>query len=194
MQSVNIEAVMRKPGKNAARKLKEEGYIPAILYGKGMESIPLAIQNNRLREIIQKHGRNVLLNVIVNGSTHNAIIKDIQENTLKGNVVHVDFQRVSMYEKIEATVPLKFEGIGVVESRGGIVQHQLWEINVESLPDNMPEEIVVDLSNLKIGDTLYIKDLAVPDGVEKTDDPDEVVLFVLAPKAAEEEETTETVE
>lgn len=194
MQSVNIEAAIRKPGKSAAQKLKEEGYIPAILYGKGMESIPLAIQNNKLREIMQKHGRNVLLNVIVNGSTHNAIIKEIQGNTLKGNVVHVDFQRVSMYDAIESTVPLKFEGIGVVESRGGIVQHQVWEINVKSLPDKMPEEITIDLSNLKIGDTLYIKDVAVPEGIEKIDDPDEVVLSVLAPKAAEAEETNEATE
>jgi len=176
--------------------LKNQGYIPAILYGKGMaESIPLAVEYNKLQRLLQKHGRNVLLNVIVDGSTHNAVIKEIQEDTLKGKIIHVDFQRVSMYEEIEATVPLKFEGTGLIESRGGIVQHQLWELTVESLPDKIPQEIVVDLSNLEIGDTLFVKDIQVPEGVKVVDDPDEIVVSVLAPRESEEEaeeEATET--
>ncbi|AIS52962.1 50S ribosomal protein L25 [Thermoanaerobacter kivui] len=192
MQSVSIEAVKRDTGKNAARRLKKQGYVPAILYGKDMaESIPLAVEYNKLQRLLQKHGRNVLLNVIVNGTTHNAIIKEIQEDTLKGKIIHVDFQRVSMYEEIEATVPLKFEGAGLVESRGGIVQHQLWELTIESLPDKIPQEITVDLSKLEIGDTLFVRDIQVPEGVKVIDDPDEVVVSVLAPKETEEEEAAE---
>ncbi|WP_029688513.1 50S ribosomal protein L25/general stress protein Ctc [Thermoanaerobacter sp. A7A] len=188
MQAISIEAIKRDTGKNVARRLKNQGYIPAILYGKDMtESIPLAVEYNALQRLLQKHGRNVLLNVIVDGSTHNAVIKEIQEDTLKGKIIHVDFQRVSMYEEIEATVPLKFEGIGLIESRGGIVQHQLWELTVESLPDKIPQEIVVDLSNLESGDTLFVKDIQVPDGVKVVDDPDEVVVSVLAPRESEEE-------
>ena len=195
MQSVSIEAIKRDTGKNAARRLKNQGYIPAILYGKGMaESIPLAVEYNKLQRLLQKHGRNVLLNVIVDGSTHNAVIKEIQEDTLKGKIIHVDFQRVSMYEEIEATVPLKFEGTGLIESRGGIVQHQLWELTVESLPDKIPQEIVVDLSNLEIGDTLFVKDIQVPEGVKVIDDPDEIVVSVLAPRESEEEEAEEAAE
>ncbi|HHW57254.1 MAG TPA: 50S ribosomal protein L25/general stress protein Ctc [Clostridia bacterium] len=189
MQSVNIEAIKRDTGKYAVRRLKNKGYIPAILYGKDMtENIPVAVEYSNLQKLLQKHGRNVLLNVIVDGSTLNAVIKEIQEDTLKGKIIHVDFQRVSMYEEIEATVPLKFEGIGIVESKGGIVQHQLWELTVESLPTKIPQEIVVDLSNLNIGDTIFVRDIQVPEGVKVVDDPDEVVVSVLAPRQGEEEE------
>ncbi|MEG6567155.1 50S ribosomal protein L25/general stress protein Ctc [Thermoanaerobacterium saccharolyticum] len=194
MQNVELEAVLRTPGKNAARKLKEKGYIPAILYGKGMESIPLAVETGKLRTIVQKHGRNVLLNLIVNGATHQAILKDEQKDELTGKLIHIDFQRVSMNEKVEAAVPLKFEGVGVIESKGLLVQHQKWELNVEALPTVIPEEIVVDVSNLEIGDTIFVKDVVVPEGVEKVDDSDEVILTIVAPKNAdvEVEESTET--
>lgn len=194
MQNVELEAVLRTPGKNAARKLKEKGYIPAILYGKGMESIPLAVETGKLRTIVQKHGRNVLLNLIVNGATHQAILKDEQKDELTGKLIHIDFQRVSMNEKVEAAVPLKFEGVGVIESKGLLVQHQKWELNVEALPTVIPEEIVVDVSNLGIGDTILVKDVVVPEGVDKVDDSDEVILTIVAPKNAdvEVEESTET--
>lgn len=194
MQNVELEAVLRTPGKNAARRLKEKGYIPAILYGKGMESIPLAVETGKLRTIVQKHGRNVLLNLIVNGATHQAILKDEQKDELTGKLIHIDFQRVSMNEKVEAAVPLKFEGVGVIESKGLLVQHQKWELNVEALPTVIPEEIVVDVSNLGIGDTILVKDVVVPEGVEKVDDSDEVILTIVAPKNAdvEVEESTET--
>ncbi|HHV74358.1 50S ribosomal protein L25/general stress protein Ctc [Thermoanaerobacterium sp. PSU-2] len=192
MQNVELEAVLRTPGKNAARKLKEKGYIPAILYGKGMESIPLAVETGKLRTIVQKHGRNVLLNLIVNGATHQAILKDEQKDELTGKLIHIDFQRVSMNEKVEAAVPLKFEGVGVIESKGLLVQHQKWELNVEALPTDIPEEIVVDVSNLDIGDTILVKDVVVPENVEKVDDSDEVILTIVAPKDADvAEESTE---
>lgn len=194
MQSISIEATMREAGKNKSRKLKKEGYILAVLYGKGMESIPLAVEDNKLQRLIQKHGRNVLLDIVVNGSTHNAIIKEIQEDTVKGKIIHVDFQRVSMYEMIESTVPIKVEGEGLIESKGGILQHQLWELNIKSLPSNIPQEVVIDISNLNIGDTLFVKDIKLPDGVEKLDDEEEVVLSILAPKTSEVEETEESVE
>ncbi|MBT1280293.1 50S ribosomal protein L25/general stress protein Ctc [Thermoanaerobacter sp. CM-CNRG TB177] len=188
MQSVSIEAIKRDIGKNSARRLKKQGYIPGILYGKDMtENIPLAVEYNKFQRLLQQHGRNVLFNVIVDGSTHNAVVKEIQEDTLKGKIIHIDFQRVSMHEEIEATVPLKFEGIGLIESKGGIVQHQLWELTVESLPDKIPQEIVVDLSKLEIGDTLFVKDIQVPEGVKVIDDPDEIVVSVLAPRESEEE-------
>lgn len=194
MQALSIETIKRDTGKNAVRRLKNQGYIPAILYGKNMsESIPLAVEYNALQRLLQKHGRNVLLNVIVDGSTHNAVIKEIQEDTLKGKIIHVDFQRVSMYEEIEATVPLKFEGIGLIESRGGIVQHQLWELTVKSLPEKIPQEIIVDLGNLEIGDTLFVKDIQVPEGVKVVDAPDEVVVSVLAPRESKEEEAEEEI-
>jgi len=195
MQSVSIEAIKRDTGKNAARRLKKQGYIPGILYGKDMtENIPLAVEYNKFQRLLQQHGRNVLFNVIVDGSTHNAVVKEIQEDTLKGKIIHIDFQRVSMHEEIEATVPLKFEGIGLIESKGGIVQHQLWELTVESLPDKIPQEIVVDLSKLEIGDTLFVKDIQVPEGVKVIDDPDEIVVSVLAPRESEEEEAEEAAE
>ncbi|MDP9752122.1 MULTISPECIES: 50S ribosomal protein L25/general stress protein Ctc [Thermoanaerobacter] len=195
MQSVSIEAIKRDIGKNSARRLKKQGYIPGILYGKDMtENIPLAVEYNKFQRLLQQHGRNVLFNVIVDGSTHNAVVKEIQEDTLKGKIIHIDFQRVSMHEEIEATVPLKFEGIGLIESKGGIVQHQLWELTVESLPDKIPQEIVVDLSKLEIGDTLFVKDIQVPEGVKVIDDPDEIVVSVLAPRESEEEEAEEAAE
>ncbi len=116
MQSVSIEAIKRDIGKNSARRLKKQGYIPGILYGKDMtENIPLAVEYNKFQRLLQQHGRNVLFNVIVDGSTHNAVVKEIQEDTLKGKIIHIDFQRVSMHEEIEATVPLKFEGIGLLK-------------------------------------------------------------------------------
>lgn len=190
MSDINIEAVVRKPGKNVVRKLKESGYIPAILYGKGIENIPLAVENKKIREVLQHHGRNALINVIVNGSTHQAIIKDEQRDEIAGKVIHVDFQKVSMNEKIESVIPLKIQGTGIIESKGLIVQHQLWELHIESLPNLIPEEFTIDISGFNVGDSLRVKDINVPQGVDILDEPEEVILTVVIPKNADIPETT----
>ncbi|MDI6600557.1 MAG: 50S ribosomal protein L25 [Thermoanaerobacteraceae bacterium] len=191
--AVDINAYTRKPGKNYNLNLRREGKIPAVLYGKNVSSTPICVSEKDATNILARHGGSSICNLIINGSTFSAIIKEIQRDPVSGEILHMDFQQVSFNEKIEKDVPIVVTGEGLVESKGGIIQHQLRELLLVGYPQNLPEEINVDVSNLKIGDTLFVRDIRLPEGIETKEDPDEVILSVIYTRASEvsEEEQNE---
>ena len=192
MNTVDLEVMARTLGKSVIRELRRNNYIPAVVYGKGLNSFPISVESQKFNDLYKKHGHSAIVNLKTETGDITGIIKEIQYSVPKGDVIHIDFQKISMEDRIVSVVPIRVEGISVVESKGLIVQHQVRELNIRCLPIDIPEDIVIDVSGMKVGDALAIRDLKVPDGVEVLDNADENVLSIVVPTTTETETETET--
>ena len=177
-------------GKGVARKLRSAGRIPGVLYGPNLESTPLSVDAHDLLLVMNK-GTNVLIDLDLAGAKHLTLAKDIVRDHVKGRYVHVDFMAINKDEKI--TVNVSVEPIG--ESRGvkegGVLEHHLWEVEVECLPFDVPEKIEIDVSDLGIGDSFHVSDLVAPSDVDILANPEDLVLAVVQPQARDIEEVVE---
>jgi large subunit ribosomal protein L25 len=177
-------------GKSYTRKARIAGWIPAIYYGHNTQPKTIEINGNEFTTLVrQKKTRSLfdLQGLTGEGGETVAIIKEIQRDIIdRKKFLHIDFQRVAMDEKVTVDVPIELTGqppIGVKEM-GGVLQHSAKTIRVECLPANIPEKIPVDVSMLKIGDSIHIRDISITNAVIK-DSPDEVVAVVIQPTAEE---------
>jgi large subunit ribosomal protein L25 len=183
-------------GKGAARKLRAAGRVPAILYGHGMDPVALSVDSRELFHLLHTGaGANVLVDLVVDGTEHLALPRDVQRDHIRGRFVHVDFLAVRRDEKIHVTIPLRIVGESPGVKAGGVLEHHLWELNVECLATDVPEAIDVDISGLEIGSGVRVSDLKVRSGVTILTSPEDSVLAVTQPQVAvEEEEAAEAVE
>jgi large subunit ribosomal protein L25 len=172
-------------GKGVARKLRAAGRVPAIVYGRGMEPIPVSVDAKELYHVLHRGGANVLLDLVVDGKSHLALPREVQRDHIHNRFVHVDFLAVSRTERITVSVPIQVVGESVGVKAGGVLEHHLWEVEVECLPGDVPETIPVDVSALAVGDSLRVGDLVAPEGAEIVSSPDELVLAVVPPQARE---------
>jgi large subunit ribosomal protein L25 len=171
-------------GKGVARKLRAAGRIPAVLYGHGMEPISLSVDSRELLHLFHTGaGTNVLVDLVVDGDDHLAIAREIQRDYIKGRYVHVDFVAVRRDQMITISVPVRVVGESVGVKAGGVVEHHLWDLQVECLPMNVPEAIEADISALEIGSSLKVADLVAPEGATILTNPDESVVAVQQPQA-----------
>jgi large subunit ribosomal protein L25 len=173
-------------GKTAARKIRKEGAIPAILYGKGTEPIPIAVNLVDVKKALSTEaGENTLLEIHIrqNGDeiTKLALLRDIQFDYLTSKPIHFDFQEVLMKEKLTVKVPVRITGKAEGVKEGGILEEILREIEIECLPTDIPNFIEVDVSKLGIGDSIHIRDLTISEKVAVLHDPDETVVTILSP-------------
>lgn len=184
-------------GKGVARKLRASGRVPGILYGHGMEPIGLSVDAKELFHLFHTGaGTNVLVDLVVDGAEHLAMPREIQRDHIKGRFVHVDFLVVSRDEKITVSVPVRVVGESPGLKAGGVLEHHLWELQVECLPTDVPEAIQADISQLEIGSSLRVADLTPPDGATFLTNAEESVVAVAQPQMAVEleEEAAEAVE
>ncbi|GBC86146.1 General stress protein CTC [bacterium HR12] len=172
-------------GKGVARKLRAAGRVPAIVYGRGMEPIPVSVDAKDLYHVLHQGGANVLLDLVVDGEPHLALAREVQRDHIRNRFVHVDFLAVSRTEKITVSVPIQVVGESVGVKAGGVLEHHLWEVQVECLPGDVPEAIEADVSALAVGDTMKVADLVPPKGVTILSPPEELVLAVVPPQARE---------
>jgi large subunit ribosomal protein L25 len=173
-------------GKGVARKLRAAGSVPGVLYGHGAEPTPLVVDARELSKILHTGaGSNVLIDLQVDGTSHLAMPREIQRDRLRDLFVHVDFLEVSRDEKITVTVPVHVEGTAPGVKAGGVLEHFLWEVEVECTPGNVPEHISIDISSLEIGDHLKVADLVAPSGITITSNPDDNVVSVIVPQSRE---------
>jgi large subunit ribosomal protein L25 len=192
---VTLKAQRREgTGRTAARKLKQDGRVPAVIYGHG-DPENLQVSSREIQNVLSHAvGEHVLVALDVEGeaAAQHAIIQDVQHHPVSAAVLHVDFVRVRMNEAITSTIPVEPKGEPTgVKNQGGILEQSLRELEIEALPKDLPELIVVDVSDLAVGDTVLVKDLKLPPGVTALDDP-ELAVFVLAePNVAVEEEAEE---
>lgn len=178
-----------KTGKEYAKKLRNQGKIPAILYGHRFQPLPICIEEKSFRTLLRKEkGLHGLLQLEVEGmedGKHTVVVKEVQKDPVKDIILHVDFQKIRLDEEITAEVPLRFVGEPVGVKAGGILQHFLYEISVQCLPVDLPEEITVDVSHLDVRDNLRVEDLPEVKGIKYLNKPEEVVAAV-APKKVKE--------
>jgi large subunit ribosomal protein L25 len=190
--NVDLQAQERQErGKNAARRLRASGMTPAVLYGEGNEaggSTALAIPTKIVDYTLHHFGDNALYNIAIDGDTSTARVVDAQRDPVSGLLVHVDFAPVNMQERIEITVPLHVEGHAAGVEEGGVLQQVAYEIQVESLPGDIPQEITLNVSNLGMNENLTLGDLTLPEGVSLLSEPEEVAVTVTAPTEISEEE------
>ena len=156
-------------GKGASRRLRHAGKIPAIMYGGNKDPEALTLNHNEvIRNLEHEAFYSHILTIKVGGSETRAVLRDLQRHPSKPFVQHMDLQRVSETEKIRMHVPLHFLGEEVAPGvkAGGMVSHEIIEVEVECLPKDLPEYIEVDISGMDVGDSLHLSDLAIPGGVD----------------------------
>ncbi len=200
MAQSTLTVISRKAvGKSAARKIRRQGEIPAIFYGKETQPIPLIVNLNELKQALSTEaGENTILELHIkdNGGeiTKLALLKDIQFDYLTNKPIHFDFQEVLLREKISVKVPVKIVGKAAGVKEGGILEEILREIEIECFPTDIPNSIEVDVSQLGIGDSIHIRDLSLPEGITVLHEPDETIVTILSPavEAIAETEATES--
>jgi len=155
-------------GKGASRRLRHAGKVPAIMYGGGKDPESLALSLNEvIRNLENEAFYSHILNVKVGSAKTRAVLRDLQRHPSRPVIMHMDLLRVSESEKIKMNVPLHFAGEDIAPGvkEGGLVSHELVEVEIECLPRDLPEYIEIDISALEIGDSLHLSDLVVPEGV-----------------------------
>jgi large subunit ribosomal protein L25 len=186
--NVTLQANEREGrGKNAARRLRASGMTPAILYGD-RESTSLAVETRTLDYTLTHFGDNALYDIDLGTGSSTARVVDAHRDPVTGLLVHVDFAPVNMREKIEVTVPLTVLGEAAGAEEGGVLQQVAYEIQVETLPGDIPQEITLDVTNLGMNENLSLGDLTLPEGVTLLSDPEEVAATVTAPTEITDEE------
>lgn len=184
-----IKAKIRKKLSSKANSLRKEGLLPAILYGPKLKNIPLEISLKEFEKIEKKIGESSLLRLTIEDKkkSYQVLIKEIQREPISGRPIHVDFYQPLLKEKIEAKVPLNFKGEAPAIKLGGTLVKTIQEIEVKSLPQNLPEEIEVDIGKLKtFEDAIFVSDLKLPKGVEIMRSKDDIIARVLPPEKQEE--------
>jgi large subunit ribosomal protein L25 len=193
--SIELAAEFRNDeGKGASRRLRHAGRVPAILYGGAQPPRMLSLDHQKLVLLVENEKfYSTIIGVKVGAETQAAVVKDLQMHPAKPQVLHVDLQRVFDNEKIRLRLPIHFKGEAGspgVKLQGGLISHRLADIEVQCLPKDLPEEIVLDLSQMKLNETKSISDIPLPAGVVATaviQGKDQVVVSIHSPRAEEPE-------
>jgi large subunit ribosomal protein L25 len=196
-EQVELTAEKRAVLGKQVKQLRRQGWVPGVIYGHGFSSLPLQFEERSLRQVLSKVGGSQLISVKIKGNKQPevALVRDVQRDPIRGTFLHVDFYRVQMTERLTAEIPLVTVGESpVVEAREGILLQGISTIEVECLPGDLVDAIEVDLSDLEeIDQALYVRDLAVPAGIEVLTDADEMIVRVVPLEAEELEEEEEEV-
>jgi large subunit ribosomal protein L25 len=187
MPEITLEAEVGRPtGSSDTRRLRSEGKIPGVVYGQGMGSVAVAVDAKAFRHALSgEQGLNTLLDLVAGKKHYLVLAREIQRHPVRGTVSHVDFQVVSRTQGVEVEVPLEVVGDAVeVRHHDWEVDQQLFSVHVRAQPDRIPSSIVVDISELQVGGAIRIGDLALPDGVEATQDALTTVIGTHAARVA----------
>jgi len=196
-ERVNL-VVRQRPvhGSAESRRLRRQGLIPGVLYGRGEEPRAIAIPERDLRHALTgAGGTHAVLDVVVDGDSaksHASVLKEYQLHPVRGTITHVDLQEVRLDQPIQAAVSVTLVGEPAGVKEGGVLSQPTTEVNVEALPLEMPQHLELDVSEMHIGDTARLSEVKVPEGVTLLDDPEEVVIAtVTMPTRVEEPEPEE---
>lgn len=184
MEKFTLEATRRTVIGKKVNRLRAAGQTPAILYGRSLkEPIPVALDQTELSKVLRKTSYSSLITVKLDGEDHNTLIRDFEIDKLRGHLIHVDFLVVSLTEKVRAQVKVIMEGKApAVVTNGGLLVQGLERIEVESLPQDLPENFIIDVSNLvDFGDAIFVRDLDLPANVTILSGGDELLVVATAP-------------
>lgn len=193
MEEVAIQANRREIVGKHVKTLRREGKLPAVLYGHQIETIPIELDFKESTQLLEGLSPSALVVVHVDGKEHHTLVREKQRDVLRGSILHVDFQAVSLTDKVRANVAIDLVGEApAVKELGGILLVNLDQVDVESLPRDLPDHIEVDISILEeIGDTLYVRDLSFSGDIVIHDDLDEIIVAITMPTAEPEPEEEE---
>lgn len=178
--------------KGELRQLRLQGKVPGVIYGKQLSNAAqVTVDGKELQSLLRSHPNAVLeINVPSHGKT-SVMISEIQRDSLNRQVLHVDFHQINMNENVKANVRIQAEGDSQGVKEGGVLQVVMHELEVQCLPNNIPDAVTVDISSLAVGESVLVSDLKLPKGVELSADPEQVVLTILAPQKELTEEEAE---
>jgi large subunit ribosomal protein L25 len=195
MEKVKLVVQHREAaGSRGARRLRREGRIPGVMYGHGKPATLLSVEPAELRAALSTGaGTHAVLEIVFEDQkkVHRAIVKQMELDRVKHTVTHIDLEEVRLDQVVETRVAVQFEGTSKGVKMGGMVDEVSREVTVKGLVTDIPEHLVVDITELGIGDAAHVADLQVPDGLEVLDDPEQVLCSVLLPRKAEIEEAVE---
>lgn len=193
MAEVRLQAEKREAqGKGAARRARMAGKVPAVIYGRGQDSVAIEVDRRAFVTALNTDaGMNVLLGIQIDGESHTALTKDLHVDPVSGTVLHADFLRVDVTQAIEVSVPVHTVGEAPGQKEGGVLDQTLHEVTISVRPDRVPEAIEADISGLNIGDSLRVGDLTGGDAFEIVTDAEENVLTITAPISEAELEALE---
>ena len=175
-------------GRNAVKKIKSAGFVPAVIYGKNESPVSLQVSSREIEDLLNHAtGENVLVELEIGGDGKSqnrlALIQEVQHHPVRRNVLHVDFHAVNANEALHTHVPIEVRGEPTgVKNRGGLLEVHLHSLEVECLPKDLPEIIVVDVSSLDVGQAIHLSQIQLPEGVVARGNPELTVLQVSAPK------------
>ncbi len=179
-------------GRNAVKQVRARGAVPAVIYGAHETPANLEVDRKAI-ETVLAHAANehVLVDLDIDGANKLSLIQEIQRHPVRGDILHIDFHAVSRTETVTSEVPIEPTGEAVgVKTGGGLLQQQLRTLEIECLPQNLPDLLVVDVSALNVGESIHVKDIKLPEGVSALSDADITVFLVSEPTVAEESATT----
>lgn len=180
-------------GKKIAKKLRKQGRIPAIIYGEHKESIPISLSVNDIKTILKsKTGENTVLRIHRDDMQVDAMLKEIQYDYLSDHIIHVDLIRIDLNKPVNVNVPVVVQGESIgVKVDGGIFDFMTRELKVRCLPTQIPREFLLDISEMKTGDSIKVEDMEVAEGIKIMSDPHTVICAVAARSLVEEAEEAE---
>ena len=182
-------------GKGAVRALRRQGLIPGVVYGHNFGPIPVQVELEELKRLLHHESiESMLIRMKLNGREETVMIKEIQRHPVTYDILHVDFHRVSLTEEVTTRVPIELVGESIGVKEGGILEFLLRELEIKCLPTEIPEHITIDVSRMRIGDSLRVGDLELKEGITVLDDPDTVIVLIAAPVVREEIEEVEEAE
>lgn len=188
MAQVALSSKIRKgTGKGVARKLRALGQVPGVLYGPSTEPVHLELDEKGLSTLVQSKGLNQILELTIEGGssgTHLCLIKDLQRDVYQQKILHVDFRRIDLNEKIVVTVRLTVEGEAPIRAKGGIVEQMVRGVRLRVQATNIPTGLSCDISGLRLGQTITIGQLALPEGAELVDNPDQAIVNIFASRGS----------
>jgi large subunit ribosomal protein L25 len=197
-ERIRLEVQEReRRGTRESRRLRRDGMIPGVLYGRGNKPHPICVQERELRRVLTgSAGLHAILDVVLAGqkTTHASILKEYQVDPIRGKIEHFDLQEVRLDQPIQTSVVVELVGESAGTKAGGVLSQVSREIRVEALPLEVPERIELDVSAMEIGDTLRLADLPAREGVTYLDDPEETVLATVTMPTKVEEPEVEEVE
>jgi large subunit ribosomal protein L25 len=188
-ETVLIAETGRSTGSAESRRLRRDDTIPAVVYGQGMEPVSISVDRRDLRIALSgPAGVNTILDLTIDGTVYPAIVKDMQRHPVRRTVQHVDFLQLNLSEEITVSVPLRLVGEAKdVMSNGGLVDPAVDTVEVSCTPRNIPDEIVVDITDMTMDSVVTLADITLPDGVVAVEDPDFPLVTVLTMRAEVEE-------
>ena len=188
-QRLELEAELREDGKASVKQLREQGIVPGVLYGRDRETISIKAEATEVEDVL---GGNAIIDVTLdNGSTQPVMVKEVQRDVITRDLLHIDLYQINLDEKITVDVPVEIVGQAEGVREGGLLNQILREVEIECLPTDIPENIEVDVSELEIGDSVDVADLAAGEDIEVQVADSETVATVVLPDELDEEEEEE---